>query len=901
MELRIKGKVGSGEEVLDTAISDLEFVEGPRGPMLISVSGPEGGLASYSLGGPGLPRLSDSTFFVGAQVSGTGPELVITEEDGAMRVLVSGLRTDGLLSYDLGGQGTFTGRTAITGAEYGAAPSVVTQTASGELLLADPEQAGFSLHRLTTDRTLVDDRTVQDTVRTHADSVIDVESARIGGHDIVVVASASEFGITAYTLDGGTPRAGDSIGPPSGLGIMVPTDIEIASVGGRHFVIVASQPGQGESGALSVMEVDASGALTPTDHVLDTRDSRFGNVQEVEVVSTGGHTFVVAGGGDGGLSLFELLPNGRLVHLDEIASTAEIGLDDISALEVAIVDGELRVWLASEDQAGIVVLSADLSDLGETVVAEDGGSRITTGAGDDLLADGDGSDTMVGGAGADRYVLFSDGATDTILGFDPGEDILDLSGFTFLHDVGSLDIRQTSNGAVIRYRDEVIRLVGPDGRPLDPDAVRAAIELRVDHGLLPSDQRIQSGSDLDDELFGTTGSDTILGNGGDDILRGFGGADLINGGAGNDLVLGGNGRDILRGEAGRDVLKGGGGNDRLFGGDGNDRLFGQAGRDVLRGEAGRDVLKGGGGNDRLFGGDGNDRLFGQAGTDVLRGDAGDDLLRGGGGNDRLFGGAGADRLVGGAGADLLKGQAGHDVLVGGGGNDRLIGGNGRDKLLGGTGDDRLLGGGGADLLRGNDGDDVLKGGGGNDRLIGGNGHDTLVGSTGRDRLAGGGGNDVLRGQGGNDVLNGGGGDDRLNGGSGADRLIGKSGDDRLSGGGGNDVLRGGAGDDVLRGGGGRDRIIGGAGNDTLIGGAGADTFVFKEGDGADVVRDFNAGQDRLVLDEALLPPGMTIAEFLDARSQETPDGIELRLDGGDSILLQGLSDMDALETAIVFG
>ena len=308
MELRIEGSVRSGQDVLDRAISDLEFVDGPDGPLLISVSGPEGGVASYSVGDAGLPRLADSAFFVAARAAGTRPELLIVEDGDTTRVHVTGIRTDGLLSYDLGSQGGLTDRPVITGADFGSAPGVAAEDGSGRLLLADPQQDGFSVHRLTSDRTLVQESEVRDTAATHADMVGDVAIVRIGHSEVIVVTSQSEHGVTAYIHDGGAPLPVDSVGPESGLGIMVPTDIETAEIDGQHYVIVASDPANGESGALSVMRVDSSGALTPTDHVLDTRESRFGNVQEVEVVSADGQVYVVAGGGDGRSQLVRASP-----------------------------------------------------------------------------------------------------------------------------------------------------------------------------------------------------------------------------------------------------------------------------------------------------------------------------------------------------------------------------------------------------------------------------------------------------------------------------------------------------------------------------------------------------------------------------------------------------------------
>lgn len=67
-----------------------------------------------------------------------------------------------------------------------------------------------------------------------------------------------------------------------------------------------------------------------------------------------------------------------------------------------------------------------------------------------------------------------------------------------------------------------------------------------------------------------------------------------------------------------------------------------------------------------------------------------------------------------------------------------------------------------------------------------------------------------------------------------DTLKGSKGDDTLSGLGGSDTIKGEQGNDTLR---------GGKGDDVLTGGAGIDTFVFADGDGADRILDYNAGED----------------------------------------------------------
>ncbi|MEO0360287.1 MAG: M10 family metallopeptidase C-terminal domain-containing protein [Pseudomonadota bacterium] len=159
--------------------------------------------------------------------------------------------------------------------------------------------------------------------------------------------------------------------------------------------------------------------------------------------------------------------------------------------------------------------------------------------------------------------------------------------------------------------------------------------------------------------------------------------------------------------------------------------------------------------------------------------------------------------------------------------ENAIGGDGADAISGNVADNRL---------HGRKGDDELAGGAGDDRLIGGGGADTLLGDAGAD---------VLIGRRGADALFGGAGADVLRGAFGVDRLEGGADDDRLMGGRDADALFGGAGDDTLRGGLGADRLEGGVGDDILRGGAGADVFVFRPGDGADAIADFDAAEDRL--------------------------------------------------------
>jgi hypothetical protein len=92
-------------------------------------------------------------------------------------------------------------------------------------------------------------------------------------------------------------------------------------------------------------------------------------------------------------------------------------------------------------------------------------------------------------------------------------------------------------------------------------------------------------------------------------------------------------------------------NETLNGTSGTDIIFGLAGANTINGNAGNDLLCGGNSNDTINGGDGDDIIDGENGNDILSGGNGADTLRGGNGNDTLTGGAGPDRFSGGPGTD----------------------------------------------------------------------------------------------------------------------------------------------------------------------------------------------------------------------------------------------------------
>lgn len=321
--------------------------------------------------------------------------------------------------------------------------------------------------------------------------------------------------------------------------------------------------------------------------------------------------------------------------------------------------------------------------------------------------------------------------------------------------------------------------------------------------------------------------------------------------------------------------------------------------------------------ENVSGGSGNDRLTGNDVANEMRGNAGDDDISALSGNDLLTGGAGSDSLHGGGGDDALfagPGDTSGDFMDGGNGNDTVGGGPGNDTLVGGTNSDIIFGGEGNDLINTGAFTDINQDGRASlnefnfsdtalDVVWSGAGNDTITGDAGDDILGSGDGHDDIAGNGGQDILYGGKdtGADTLRGGDGNDTLYGAGGDDLLEGGNGHDLLFNGAGADTVSGGAGNDTLYAGPGDDTLIGGGGSDTFEIFEGNGADIITDFEPAGDSLILN-ALEGISSTdeLAAAVSTGEKNGQTGLIISLGGNDSLFLTGLGANDLDQLTVIF-
>ncbi|MBI6630662.1 calcium-binding protein [Pontibaca salina] len=747
MKLTLTGRLTTGQDGLDVDLRDMRILQTGAGSLLYAATGQNGGLSAWRLDrGGALAELAGTTWF---SVSGMamGAMQAVTLYGGDHLILPGAGNSD-LLGYGLEPDGSIGALTAIVkgaGGQNAALTSTAREDGAMVLYLADDATGRIAAHVIEpggATRSFDAGGAGADPGAAILSGAVSLHSVSVGTQNWLLAADAGTQGVSSFRiLTGGLLEATARLGAADGLGVAQPTALCTVAAHGQNWGILAAAG----SSSLSVLRVGADGSLSATDHLIDTLDTRFGAVQALEVVTVKDHVLVLAGGGDDGLALFTLLPDGQLIHLHSLAHEIGRGLHNVTAIRAAQVGEALQIFVAAQGAAGLSQFTLPLAALGavirnagpgnallqgtagsDLILGGDGEDRLSGGAGDDVLVSGPGGGVLIGGAGRDLFVLRPTAGTLHITDYQPGLDRLDLSLFPMLRSPAQITVKTTATGAELILYDSRIRIDSWNGAPLGAEDFWTTARLGTP-------DRLQVPPFDTGDPTGEPGSEEPPeGEPENVVIHGGPGDDLLSGGSGHDALYGGPGHDILYGGAGDDQLYGGPGDDLLFGGPGNDHLYGGAGNDRLYGGFGEDQLYGGPGDDLLFGGPGADRLYGGLGHDRLYGGAGDDRLYGGFGEDQLYGGPGDDLLFGGPGADRLYGGSGNDRLYGGAGNDRLHGGPGDDILYGGAGQDHLYGGPGDDLMFGGPGNDRLYGGAGNDRLYGGPGDDILTGGPGRD-------------------------------------------------------------------------------------------------------------------------------------------------------------------------
>ncbi len=477
MWLRLQGRVASGQNALDIGIDAIEVVQTPQGQFALTSSRVYGGLTSYALTADGLTLRSSVLFHSGINRS-AAPAIVPHALDGLLQAGVTVTATQ-IIGYRLFDDGTFGGRRWVDFAPFapdpGNIPAQRALAVLGDVTLPVTGSASWQAGTLGYEY--------------HAGGVL-----ALGKYAPVLY---SYVPATSSTLS-----LAVAFGPEQGLWASAPTALEVVTAHNRTFAIVA---GAG-SHSLTVMQVGAGGSLSVRDHIMDTGQTRFANVQALAQARVGDHTLIVAGGSDFGLTLFTLLPDGRLVWLQSVTDTVQARLQSISALQAVVVGGQLLVMAGSAVEAGLTVFNLPVSQLGavlagasgplagtvrdDILIAQGSGQTLSGGAGQDVLVAGPASTTMTGGAGADIFVIHPTATTATITDFERGLDRLDLSAWPMLRGPDQLQVTSTGTGATVTYRGANVQITASNATSLSrADLFPGSVFQTPDRLLIP-----QSGS-----------------------------------------------------------------------------------------------------------------------------------------------------------------------------------------------------------------------------------------------------------------------------------------------------------------------------------------------------------------------------------------------------------------------
>lgn len=561
---------------LSSGIDDILVVEVGGRRVLYALNRAESTVIELSSSPEGNLSIANSLSLVGPLSAGTEPQLALVTGSSGTVLTVAGLApaSGQVVSLsatgELGNQQTLSGLGELKQANgfiAGSTSVIVMAGSSGGLAHFAESGSGYKAGLGLTDG---------------ADSYLADVTAITGfsqaGIAYVATASGVESGVNiAAVTESGLVQTG-SLGAADSLPIGAPSDLAtVARLNETLLLVVA----QGTS-SLSVLSV-ANGVPDLRDHIYDAADTQFRGVTTVSAVTSGDFAYAVAGGNEGGVSLFTILPGGRLLHLDSVAEDETVPLESVAAVEAFVQSNVLSIVVGSESETGLTRLAYDLSSNGAVVLADTDAQGATGTAfddqligsvvgeplsglnGNDILQDGRGNDILTGGEGADIFVMTADGQTDQITDFEPGVDRLDLSAFDFLYDAAQLAITPTAIGATVSFGNETIFITSADEAPLTATDFPISSVLNVDRPPFLLVGREIVGTGADDVLNGGPGNDTIAGSGGNDSMFGDAGLDVLSGSLGEDTISGGNERD---------TLVGGGGNDLLLGGDGGDLIYG---------------------------------------------------------------------------------------------------------------------------------------------------------------------------------------------------------------------------------------------------------------------------------------------------------------------------------------
>ncbi|MCK4712104.1 MAG: beta-propeller fold lactonase family protein, partial [Marinosulfonomonas sp.] len=229
------------------------------------------------------------------------------------------------------------------------------------LYATDRVAGGVSVHQVDALGNLTSLSSVVDTAADKLAGISSLASIETGAGIFVVAASQTENALNLFQVGtDGQLNLVDSISTDDLLPIDRPTDLATVTLSGTDYVLMTSYG----SSSLTVFELTPAGELRFVTQANDALGTRFSGAMTLDTITLDGQVFVAVGGNDGGLTLFQLLPNGQLLLLATLVDTTETALENIEQLEFVVVDGQVELWAYTTGDAGLTRLNIDFGEIG---------------------------------------------------------------------------------------------------------------------------------------------------------------------------------------------------------------------------------------------------------------------------------------------------------------------------------------------------------------------------------------------------------------------------------------------------------------------------------------------------------------------------------------------------------
>ena len=242
------------------------------------------------------------------------------------------------------------------------------------LLLANETASRLELWQLNTNGNASHRATAQDSSKTTLDSVSNVITVSIGTNTYAIATSDRESGMTSHRVTASDDVVFvDAIAARDGLWSSGLNELEVVEMGGATYLVSASSG----SSSLASVRINDFGIFFVEDVVHDSLDTRFAGAVGVEHFAANNRDFIVTGGIDGGVSMFELLPGGTFYHLGSTEMTTDWNVGTLSTFEALAFQDELQLFLAGTAVDGMAQLTLDLGNIGVRWTGTAGNDRYT--------------------------------------------------------------------------------------------------------------------------------------------------------------------------------------------------------------------------------------------------------------------------------------------------------------------------------------------------------------------------------------------------------------------------------------------------------------------------------------------------------------------------------------------